>query len=152
MQLDYDENAWPNLGRFRRACLAEDLEEMEAIAKSGVAWYADENPGQLSMAKLAKVFQAQHHASENSLDELKQLVSACPWVVNHPWTAQGWLPISQACAHGDREMFEYLLSAGADPTAIVGGPGEEGSIVDTAKYYGKDELAAWLEDVVASRG
>ena len=151
MQLEYDEEKWPDLGRFRRACLADRLDEMEAIALSGVDWYRNENPDHLPMGKLAKVFQAQHLASENSLVELKELVAKYPWTVNHPWTAQRWLPITQACAHGDREMFEYLLSAGADPTLVVGDSGEEGNAVDLAKYSGHDELAAWLERAIANR-
>ena len=148
MQLEYDDAKWPDLGRFRRACLAERLDEMEAIAGSGVGWYDNENPGQLPMAKLAKVFQAQHLASENSLAELKEVVDEQPWVVNQPWTSQRWLPITQACAHGDREMFKYLLSKGADPKLLVGGPGEEGNVVDMARYGGDHELAAWLERVI----
>ncbi len=151
MQLDYDEEKWPDLGRFRRACLAERLDEMEAIAHSGVDWYRNENPDRLPMGKLAKVFQAQHLASENSLVELKKLVAACPWAVNHPWTAQRWLPITQACAHGDCVMFEYLLSAGADPTLLVGDPGKEANAIDMAKHSGNDELAAWLQRAITDR-
>jgi hypothetical protein len=148
MQLEYDETQWPQLGRFRQACLAESLDEMNAIAGAGFHWYANENPAQLPMSQLAKVFQAQHLASENSLEQLQELIDANPWLVNHPWTSQRWLPITQACAHGDREMFKYLLAKGADPNLLVGDQDEEGNVVDMARYGGNHELATWLEGMI----
>ena len=73
------------------------------------------------MQKLALVYRAQYHASENHVTELIDLVATELWVVNQPWTAQGWLPITQAaCARGGRETIEFLLSAGADLTLLVG--------------------------------
>ncbi len=149
----FDEKKWPDLTRFREACLAEHYSEMEEIAQKNHHWYANENPDNLSMENLAKIYQAQNYASENEKENLKELAVREPWVVNHPWTAQRWLPITQAtCSHGDKGMIELLLEMGADPTLIVGDPGEEGNVVDMARWAENEELAHWLEEIIEARG
>ena len=147
MQLDYDETGFPDLGRFRKACLDNDHATMEDIANAARDWYDNENPDDLPMERLAFVFQAQHYASENDLASLQALATEQSWVINHPWTAQRWLPVSQACAHGDQSMFEFLLDAGADPWAVVGSPDDTTSVIDMARYSGHNELADWLVEV-----
>ena len=149
METRFDERKWPDLTRFREACLADRYEEMQRIADRGHHWYPNENPLGLAMQKLALVYRAQFHASENSEAELKELVASEPWVVNHPWTAQGWLPITQAaCAHGDRQTIELLLSAGADLTLLVGDPDDQATAASMAESGGHAQLAEWLQGLI----
>ncbi|WP_189517652.1 ankyrin repeat domain-containing protein, partial [Cerasicoccus arenae] len=69
---------------------------------------------------------------------------------NAPWTAQKWLPITQAAgAHGNRELIEFLLEAGADPTAIVGDLSDSATVVEMARFGKNEDLAVWLESQIA---
>ena len=146
MQLDFDESRFPELSAFRKACLAICLDEMAAIASRSHGWYAVENPEGYSMARLAKIFQAQYHANENNRQALQDLVATEPRVLNQPWTAQGWLPITQAVStHGDRRLVEYMIEAGADLTLLVGDPDDRATVPDMARYGGHEDLAVWLE-------
>ena len=98
------------------------------------------------MPQLALMFQAQYHARENNLQALRELVSKEPRVLNQPWTAQGWLPITQAVStHGDRGLVEYMIEAGADLTLLVGDRDDRYSVPDMARYGGHERLAAWLD-------
>jgi hypothetical protein len=93
---------------------------MQRIADKLHHWYCNENPQCLDMAQLAKVFQAQHYAGENDLQGLKRVIAGDAWTVNYPWTAQGWLPITQAAStHGDRQTVAFLLASGADAPNVV---------------------------------
>ena len=149
MLLDFDETQWPELSSFRKACLANRFDEMAEIASRSREWYANENPDNCAMPRLALIFQAQYHASVNNLQALRELVSREPWVLNQPWTAQGWLPITQAVStHGDRRLVEYLIEAGADPSLMVGDPDERCTVPDMARYGGHENLAAWLEEQI----
>lgn len=134
MQIEFDEKRWPDLTRFRKACLADDVETMTEIVQKEHDWYHNENPGALSLDDLAKLYQAQHYSSEGDLEKLKHLQRTATWVLNHPWTAQKWLPLSQAvCSTKNRTVVQFLLDHGADPQAIVGDPGEKASIPDMAR-------------------
>lgn len=149
LESEHDEEKWPDLTRFRKACLEGNFSVMEKIAAREHSWYANENPDRLPMAKLAVIARAQHFASRNEKEELRRLVEGDQWVINHPWTAQRWLPMSQAASsHGDREMIELMLALGADPTRTVGKIGEEGTIPDLARWGGHNDLAEWLEGII----
>ena len=153
MTTQFDEGQWPGLTRFREACLEDRYDEMLRIAESSHHWYQNENPEGMAMERLAKVFQAQHYSAENNLQQLEKVIEAHPWTVNHPWTAQGWLPITQAASsHGDRKLIEFLLDHGADPTLLVGDPDERSNVSQMAGYAGHHELASWLEQVINERG
>ena len=97
------------------------------------------------MERLAKVFQAQHYASEDMVLELSRLAQENSWVINHPWTAQRWLPISQAAWVGHRRAVEALLEMGADLSLKVGASGEELTIADFTRQSGNGEIAELLE-------
>ena len=153
MNLDFDETRWPELSAFRKACLANRFDEMEDIASRTHEWYENENPEDRSMPQLALIFQAQYHANANNPQALRELVSREPWVLNQPWTAQGWLPITQAVStHGDRRLVEYMIEAGADPSRMVGDPDERCTVPDMARSGGHDELAVWLDEQVGKLG
>ena len=153
MKLDFDETRWPELSAFRKACLANRFDEMEDIASRTHEWYANENPEDRSMPQLALIFQAQYHANTNNPQALRELVSREPWVLNQPWTAQGWLPITQAASiHGDRRLVEYMIEAGADLSRMVGDPDERCTVPDMARYGGHDELAVWLDEQIGKLG
>ena len=83
MRIEVDEGRWPDLTRFRKACLADDVETMQEIAQKEREWYPNNNPRHLELADLAKVFQAQHYSSENDLKSLRAVLEAAPWTVNH---------------------------------------------------------------------
>ena len=145
----FDEEKWPELTAFRDACLVNDHDKMRQIATRNHHWYENENPHDLPMEKLANIYQAQWYALKGDLDSLQRVVDAHPWTVNEPWTAQGWLPIAQAAfTHGAREVIEYLLDSGADPTLSVGSPDDRATIVEMARYGGNNELADWLEKII----
>ena len=153
MTTQFDETQWPDLTRFRDACLANDTAEMQRIADLNHEWYANENPKGLPMDRLASIFRAQWFAAENDLGGLRLVLAEHPWTVNEPWTAQEWLPITQAAgSHGDRVMVEFLLDSGADPALMVGDPDERGTVPEMARYGGHAELADWLEEVIRRRG
>ena len=152
MGIQFDETKWPDLTAFRQACLAERLDDMQRIADLSHHWYLNENPESLGMAALAKIFQAQHYAAENDLPALRRVIERDPWTVNYPWTAQGWLPITQAAsAQGDRRTVAYLLASGADPSLSVGSPEDRMTVPAIARSAGHTELAQWLDQVVADR-
>ena len=132
MDLEYDEERWPGLSAFRKACLRSDVASMKDIADRGHEWYVNENPTSGPTARLADVFKAQHFASEGDLPCLTDLIDANPGLVNEPWTAQRWRPLSQAVQAGHSHIVEYLLARGADPFAMIGNVEEEISIVDFA--------------------
>ena len=144
-----DEKQWPELTKFRDACLFDDYAQMLKIASRNHHWYANENPECLPMEKLASIFKAQWYSQVNDLDSLKRIVELHPWTVNTPWTAQGWLPITQAAStHGSRQIIEYLIEQGADLGLTVGEPDDRASIVQMAQYGNNPELAEWLQQLV----
>jgi ankyrin repeat protein len=56
--------------------------------------------------------------------------------------------LHEAAQHGDDEMVELFLSAGADPTIVV----DDGrTAVDLAEAEGHSDVAARLRDVAAQR-
>lgn len=149
MNLEFDTERFPDLTDFRKACLDGRHAEMAVIADKGHEWYSNENPDGISMEKLATVFQAQFHASSANLVELRSLISQAPWVANEPWTAQGWLPITQAAStHGDRRIIDLLVEAGADLSLLVGDATDRASIPDMARAGGHEELAQYIEALI----
>ena len=53
---------------------------------------------------------------------------------------------------GAREVIDFLLKSGADPTLSVGSPDDRATIVEMARSGGNHELADWLEQVVIQYG
>ncbi len=150
--IQFDEREWPDLTRFRDACLEDRYDGMHRIAELAHHRYQNENPECISMEELAKVFRAQHYSAENKPHRLQKVIEAHPWTVNHPWTAQGWLPITQAAgSHGDRKLIEFLLDHGADPALLVGDPDNRASVPKMARYGAHNELSLWLEQVIEER-
>ncbi len=145
MDLEYDEERWPGLSAFRKACLRSDVATMTDIADRGYEWYENENPSGRSAADLADVFKVQHFASEGDLACLTDLIETNPGLVNEPWTAQRWRPLSQAVQAGHRHIVEYLLAEGADASAMIGDVEDERSIVDFAHSdFCKDDAVRLL--------
>ncbi len=130
MHFEFDEERWPRLGEFRKACLGNDFEKMQEIADCAHEWYTVENPNNIQFEKLADIFRAQHYASEGDLASLTEHVDAEHWVLNEPWTSQRWTPLSQAIQANYIEVVRYLLSIGANPLAVIGDPTEEGTVED----------------------
>jgi hypothetical protein len=60
------------------------------------------------------MFQVQHFSSQGHLDALKELVADAPDLVHRPWTAQEWLPLSQAVCASQEDVVEFLLSQDAN--------------------------------------
>lgn len=144
-----DEQQWPELTKFRDACLANDYAQMQTIASKKYDWYANENPENLPMEELANIFKVQWYSQVNDLDSLRRAVELNPWTVNKPWTAQGWLPITQAAStHGSRPIIEYLIEKGADLNLTVGDPDDCASIVQMAQYGNNPKLAQWLQQLI----
>jgi hypothetical protein len=57
---------------------------MADIVAKAHHWYANENPQDVPMEKLAKTFQAQYYSSMGDLAHLRDLIHRDPWVVNEP--------------------------------------------------------------------
>lgn len=130
---------------------------MKRIASRNHHWYGNENPEDLPMEELANIFKAQWYTLVDDLDALKRVVELHPWTINKPWTAQGWLPITQAAStHGDRLIIQYLLNKGADLTLTVGDFNDRATVVEMAHSGNNHELANWLQQLVdetiASKG
>lgn len=110
---------------------------MADIAAKAHHWYVNENPQDVPMEKLAKTFQAQYYSSMGDFAHLRDLIHLDPWVVNEPWTAQGWLSITQAASsHGDQAVVDILLEAGADVLMMVGDLDDQASVADMARAGG----------------
>ena len=93
---------------------------MQCIADTLHHWYCNENPQGLDMAQLAEIFQAQYYARGNDPQGFKRVIAGDAWTVNFPWTAQGWLPITQtASTHGDRQTVAFLLASCSDAPSLV---------------------------------
>lgn len=56
----------------------------------------------------------------------------------------GFTPLHEAAQHGDAEMVELFLSAGADPTVTVE---DGGSPADLAEKAGHHDVATRLREV-----
>lgn len=153
MNLEFDPQKLPELSVFRKACLAERYQVMSDIAARAHHWYSNENPQGVPMEKLARTFQAQYYSSMGDVSQLQGLIQREPWVVNEPWTAQGWLPITQAAStHGDRAVIDVLLDAGADVSLIVGDPDDQASVPDMARAGGHADLAKFLQSLLSPDG
>ena len=60
----------------------------------------------------------------------------------------GYTPLHEAAQHGDVEMVELFLSAGADPTVAVA---EGGTPADLAEAAGHPDVATRLREVATRR-
>ena len=155
MQWEYDEKRWPELAAFRKACFRDDFAKMGEIAASGHDWYENENPTGLPFEKLADIFRAQTFASEGDLPALRELIESESWLVNEPWTAQKWRPLSQAIQGNHEQVVGYLLSKGADPLAVIGGPGEEETSIKVfanSEYCDSESIRKMIREAVYSKG
>ena len=104
----FDEKQWPELTKFRNACLEDDHNAMQQIADRKYHWYQNENPADLTMDVISNIFKTQWYALTEDLDSLRAAVES------NPWTARAWLPISQAAStHGNKVILQYLLDKGA---------------------------------------
>lgn len=144
----FDEEKWPDLTAFRGACLGSDVDTMSQIAAKGHDWYENENPGALDLSQLSRIFRAQHFAAQGDLASLRELVCRWPDVINLPWTAQAWRPLSQAVYAGHADVVEYLLANGADPKAEIGGPGQETTIAEAAGDSGNERVRYLLSQAI----
>ncbi len=141
MLFEFDEERWPRLGEFRKACLGNDFENMQEIADCAYEWYTVENPNNIQFERLADIFRAQHYASDGDLASLSAHIAAEPWVLDEPWTSQRWTPLSQAITADHVEVVSYLLSKGANPLAVIGDPTEEATVEGLANSdYCKSEV------------
>ena len=150
MHFEFDEERWPRLGEFRKACLGNDFEKMQEIADCTYEWYTVENPNNIQFQRLADIFRAQHYASEGDFASLTEYVDAEPWVLNEPWTSQRWTPLSQAIQANYIEVVRYLLSKGANPLAVIEDPTEEGTVEELANsdYCKSEDIRQIIRDAI----
>ena len=74
MITQFDESQWPDLTKFRDACLDDLCGEMFRIAELAHHWYQNENPESISTEKLSRIFQVQNCSSENNLQQLEKVI------------------------------------------------------------------------------
>src|SRR5678815_3586763 len=115
---------YDNLFAFRDAAMRDDVDGMRAVLARHSTFLADENPTGLPLEFLAKLYQVQTCAREGPIEKVRQLIEEDRRLVRHPWTSQGWLPLSQAVWGDQLETVKLLLAHGAsgdDRIAETGG-------------------------------
>jgi ankyrin repeat protein len=133
---------WDNLFAFRDAALRGDLIAMQDVLARDSSFLAMENPDGLPLPYLAKTYQIQTFAREGPIGKVRGLVGEEPRVVRQPWTAQGWLPLSQAVWGNQLGIVKFLLASGAsgDDRIIEGG----GTVLQMAAELDRLEIARLL--------
>lgn len=114
---------WDNLFAFRAAAMLDDFSGMRAVLECDATFLADENPNNLPLEFLAKIYQIQTYAREGPIEKVMDLVGEDSRLIRHPWTIQGWLPLSQAVWGNQSEIVRFLLDNGAsgDDRIVEGG-------------------------------
>ncbi|MGD0461622.1 MAG: ankyrin repeat domain-containing protein [Tepidisphaeraceae bacterium] len=114
---------WDNLFAFRAAAMLDNVPGMRAVLNRDATFLADENPNNLPLEFLAKIYQIQTYARDGPIERVKDLVREDPRLIRHPWTIQGWLPLSQAVWGNQAEIVRFLLDNGAsgDDRIVEGG-------------------------------
>lgn len=69
------------------------------------------------------IYQIQTYAREGPIEKVMDLVGEDSRLIRHPWTIQGWLPLSQAVWGNQSEIVRFLLDNGAsgDDRIVEGG-------------------------------
>ena len=104
--------------------MRDDLPAMRDVLSRDLSFMAMENPANLPLEYLARSYQLQTAAREGPIEKVRQLINQDPRLIRQPWTAQGWLPLSQAVWGNQLEVFKMLLAHGAsgdDRIIEVGG-------------------------------
>ena len=138
---------WDNLFAFRDAAVRDDVDGMRAVLARDSSFIADENPQDLPLDLLAKVYQLQTAAREGPLERVRQLIDQDPHLIRQPWTSQGWLPLSQAVWGNQLEAVRLLLARGAsgDDRIIEGG----GTVLQMAAELDRVEMARLMVEAGA---
>jgi ankyrin repeat protein len=105
---------WDSLFAFRDAAMADDIQRMREVLASDSSFIADENPDQLSLEELARLYRMQTFCREGPLERVRALVDVDPRLVRQPWTRQCWRPLTQSIAGNQEVIFDWLLEHGAD--------------------------------------
>jgi hypothetical protein len=134
---------WDTLFAFRDAAMADNVERMRDILANDSSFIADENPDQLPLEELARLYQMQTFCREGPLERVRVLVDAEPHLVRQPWTRQRWRPLTQAIAGNQEAIFDWLLEHGADLNDCYEGGG---TILHMAAWDGR---IAFIQRILA---
>ena len=134
---------WDNLFAFRDAAMRDDLAAMRDVLARDSSFLADENPDDLPLEYLAKVYQMQTCAREGPLDKVRALADADPRLLRQPWTRQRWRPLHQAICGDQHAIFDLLVERGADLNDRYD---EGGTVLHMAAWDGR---VAFAEKILA---
>jgi len=130
---------WDNLFRFRDAAMRDDVDGMHAAVARDPGFIAAENPNNLPLPLLAKVYQVQTFAREGPIEKLRQLITDNPALIREPWTTQGWLPLSQAVWGNQLQAVRLLLNSGASGDDVIAEDG--GTVLQMAAELDRVDMA-----------
>jgi hypothetical protein len=130
---------YDNLFAFRYAAMNDDVSGMRAVLARDSTFLAEENPTDLPLEFLAKLYQVQTGAREGPIEKVRRLIEEDPRLVRHPWTSQGWLPLSQAVWGDQLETVKLLLACGASGDDHIAETG--GTVLHMAAELDRVEMA-----------
>src|SRR5213594_2931786 len=104
---------WDSLFAFRDAAMRDDIGSMRDVLARDRSFMPMENPENLPLEFLAKLYQIQTCSREGPIEKVRQLLLDDPRLIRQSWTAEGWLPLSQAVWGNQLEIVKLLLDSSA---------------------------------------
>jgi hypothetical protein len=134
---------WDNLFAFRDAAMRDDIAAMREVLSRDSSFTTTENPDNLPLEFLAKLYQLQTCSREGPIEKVRQLIDEDPRLIRHPWTAQGWLPLSQAVWGNQLEIVRLLLDHGASGDDFIAEIGA--SVLQMARELDRLQIVLLIE-------
>jgi hypothetical protein len=141
---------WDNLFAFRDAAMRDDIAGMREVLARDSSFIAAENPDNLPLEFLARLYQIQTCSREGPIEKVRQLIAEDPRLIRHPWTSQGWLPLSQAVWGNQLEIVKLLLDHGASGDDLIKETG--GTVLQMTAELNRKDMVRLMSDCRSSSG